>query len=414
MFVSATFRTMRFLCVCLTIFIFIISNTSSFNVTEYIDYIEELSRDEQFLEDYAQWSAELFSQPDYLYGKSHDAFPCPKLKVNQTSIPTSVHALRPSDVKCVGALGDSLTAGLGAHALTPVGLFFENRGASWSIGGDYTFNRVLSLPNIVRQFDDNTLKGYSTKSSVIFLKGQNSTHNNLNVAKSGDRSIHMIDQARILIERFNSNKYCDLKNDWKVITLFVGGNDLCIFCKEPQGQHSPENYTSYINETLNYLHANLPRALVNLVLVFDVRGVQDLNSGGPVCRLLHKRTCPCAAFPSQEQNQTLNDWIPKYHQYLIDLVNTGRYDTRDDFTVVIQPFMAHTKLPRTLDGKLDFSYFAPDCFHFSGKGHSKAALSLWNNMLEPVGEKLWEWHHGENIICPTEEHPYIFTSKNSK
>ena len=44
------------------------------------------------------------------------------------TIPTSVHALRPSEIKCVGALGDSLTAGLGAHALTPVGLFFENRG----------------------------------------------------------------------------------------------------------------------------------------------------------------------------------------------------------------------------------------------------------------------------------------------
>jgi hypothetical protein len=44
------------------------------------------------------------------------------------SIPTSVHTLRPSDVKCVGALGDSLTAGLGAHAITPIGLFYENRG----------------------------------------------------------------------------------------------------------------------------------------------------------------------------------------------------------------------------------------------------------------------------------------------
>jgi hypothetical protein len=48
-----------------------------------------------------------------------------------------------------------------------------------------------------------------------------------------------------------------------------------------------------------------------------------------------------------------------------------------------------------------------------GKGHSRAAFSLWNNMLEPVGEKLWEWHEGENFTCPTEANPYIFTSKNS-
>ena len=67
---------MRCLCVYLTIFIVIIQNIHSLNVTEYIAYIEELSHDEQFHEDYAQWSSELFSQPDYLYGKSPGRFPC--------------------------------------------------------------------------------------------------------------------------------------------------------------------------------------------------------------------------------------------------------------------------------------------------------------------------------------------------
>jgi hypothetical protein len=50
---------------------------------------------------------------------------------------------------------------------------------------------------------------------------------------------------------------------------------------------------------------------------------------------------------------------------------------------------------------------------FLGKGHSQAALSLWNNMLEPVGGKQWFWHMGEEFKCPTQEYPYIFTSKNS-
>jgi hypothetical protein len=39
-----------------------------------------------------------------------------------------VHQLRPEDIQCVAALGDSLTAGLGAHAATPIGLVTENRG----------------------------------------------------------------------------------------------------------------------------------------------------------------------------------------------------------------------------------------------------------------------------------------------
>jgi hypothetical protein len=75
--------------------------------------------------------------------------------------------------------------------------------------------------------------------------------------------------------------------------------------------------------------------------------------------------------------------------------------------------MAKTKLPLKPDHTIDFSYFAPDCFHFSGKGHSQAALSLWNNMLEPVGAKQWAWHMGENLSCPTDQFPYIFTNKNS-
>jgi len=203
-----------------------------------------------------------------------------------------------------------------------------------------------------------------------------------------------------------------LENDWKIITFFVGGNDLCIFCQD-LNKHSPQNFTRYINETLDFLQANFPRTLVNLVLVLDVRDVQLLNSGGTICTLLHKKTCPCAAFPSQNDSTTLSEWIPQYHKNLLDLVNSGRYDTHDDFTVVVQPFMANTKLPRKANGDIDFSYFAPDCFHFSGKGHSRAALSLWNNMFEPVGDKRWEWHEGENITCPSKEHPYIFTSKNS-
>lgn len=50
---------------------------------------------------------------------------------------------------------------------------------------------------------------------------------------------------------------------------------------------------------------------------------------------------------------------------------------------------------------------------FEGKGHSRAALSLWNNMLEPVGQKQWSWHEGEQIECPTADRPFFATRLNS-
>jgi hypothetical protein len=52
--------------------------------------------------------------------------------------------------------------------------------------------------------------------------------------------------------------------------------------------------------------------------------------------------------------------------------------------------------------------------HRLGKGHAQAALALWNNMFEPIGRKRWSWDTADqSIVCPTDEHPYIFTWKNS-
>jgi phospholipase B1 len=126
------------------------------------------------------------------------------------------------------------------------------------------------------------------------------------------------------------------------------------------------SFTNNVRETLDFLHANFPRTFVNLVLILDFRHVEELNAGGLFCSLMHRNTCPCCAYPSDADREALAKYIPEYKGRLIDLINSGRYDTKDDFTVVIQPFMADTPLPRTPSGDPDYSYFAPDCFHFSG------------------------------------------------
>ena len=117
---------MRVLLLALLCFTCLLDENVAFDVDNYTAYVEELMLDEKFLDEYAKWSFQLFSQPDYLYGDLNKTFPCAITK--DSNVPTSVHALRPSDVKCIGAMGDSLTAGLGAHAITPIGLFYENRG----------------------------------------------------------------------------------------------------------------------------------------------------------------------------------------------------------------------------------------------------------------------------------------------
>jgi len=179
-----------------------------------------------------KWSLELFSQPDYMYGSAPVPFPCKTEGMKSSEVPTSVHALRPGDIECVAAIGDSLTAGLGAHAHTPLGLFGEVRGVAWSIGGEKTYDKVLTLPNILRLYNPQ-LKGFSTKTSIAILNGQNAKNNGLNVAKSGARSYHMVEQADLLLDRLKNKNICNW-NDWKLITFFVGGNDLCDFCTDVQ------------------------------------------------------------------------------------------------------------------------------------------------------------------------------------
>ena len=36
---------------------------------------------------------------------------------------------------------------------------------------------------------------------------------------------------------------------------------------------------------------------------------------------------------------------------------------------------------QTQNGKIDMSFFTPDCFHFTMKGHEELAKALWNNMV---------------------------------
>lgn len=59
--------------------------------------------------------------------------------------PDSVHRLRPGDIDIVAAIGDSLTAGNGAMATNILQVFIENKGVSWSIGGQANWRKFLTV-----------------------------------------------------------------------------------------------------------------------------------------------------------------------------------------------------------------------------------------------------------------------------
>ncbi|XP_070579081.1 phospholipase B1, membrane-associated-like [Ptychodera flava] len=73
-----------------------------------------------------------------------------------------------------------------------------------------------------------------------------------NVAVPGSLSTKMVDQARQLIDRMKEFQGVDFINDWKMVTLFVGGNDLCDWVKLHK-RIQPKKYKANIKEALDLL-----------------------------------------------------------------------------------------------------------------------------------------------------------------
>lgn len=324
--------------------------------------------------------------------------------------PTSVHHLHPADVDVVAALGDSLTAGNGVDATNILQDLIEYRGLSWSGGGDDSLDLgVLTLPNILKKYNPQ-LYGYSVGTGT-----STDASSALNVADPGDTSFEMPLQARMLVDRMKQTT--DFQNDWKVITIFIGGNDLCDACND-WTRYSPANYRKNLQDALDIFHAELPRAFVNLALIFDIAPIAQLGKTDMWCSLVHSLVCACGQDTSM--SLALRDLTHAYQNATESLIASGRYNTRDDFTVVIQPFFKHTEPPVMANdpNSVDMSFFSADCFHFSGKGQGAAALSLWNNMCEAVGEKQEYWHLNQPFHCPGSKelgnHTYFQTGMNSQ
>ncbi|XP_029973344.1 phospholipase B1, membrane-associated-like [Salarias fasciatus] len=325
-----------------------------------------------------------------------------------SSVPTSADRVRPADIKVIGALGDSLTAAFGARATNVLELRTEFRGVSWSIGGDETLETVTTLPNILKKFNPD-LKGPSL--------GEGKTHLGFNMAISGAKIAGIPGQVRTLIDTMKNNSAVDFHNDWKLVTLFIGGNDLCQYCND-RLTLSAKNYSLHMQKSLDLLYEEVPRVIVNVVEILEIEGLRKIKRDSLGCNVIQPFVCPCFLSPGDESPELAE--IKRINRQLQDdtqeLVYSGRYDGREDFAVVLQPFFRNTVVPVNAEGRPDTDYFSEDCFHFSERGQSDMASALWNNMLEPVGEKQ-RYNHFRNdrsgLKCPTKEHPYIFTRRNS-
>ncbi|XP_029352949.1 phospholipase B1, membrane-associated-like [Echeneis naucrates] len=322
-------------------------------------------------------------------------------------VPTSVHKLRPADIMVVGALGDSVTTATGAKAQNIFDLYKKYKGVSWSIGGDNALETVTTLPNILKKFNP-TLKGFS-KSQLLAKK-------DFNMAVPGAQALDILSQVEALIKAMRENKDINFEKDWKLVTLFVGGNDLCHYCID-QNNLSPKNYSHNLMLSLDMLYEEVPRLLVNLVEIMQIYPLKTVKNT-LTCSLLQRTECPCVFNPSENspELEELKRINLEYQAELELLISGDHYDGKEDFAVVLQPFLQNSFIPYTGKGEADLSFFSVDCLHISERAHSEMAIGLWNNMLEPVGKKQAYnnfTYDRSKIHCPSEASPFIFTKMNS-
>ncbi|KAF3845020.1 hypothetical protein F7725_008183, partial [Dissostichus mawsoni] len=199
-------------------------------------------------------------------------------------------------------------------------------------------------------------------------------------------------QIRKLIDTMKNDTTVDFENDWKLVTLFIGGNDLCQYCND-RATLSLQNYSLHMKTSLNMFYQEVPKIILNIVEILEIEGLRKIKKDSLGCSVLQPLICPCFLQTTEDSPELAE--IKRFNRDLQyeteNVAYGGGYDDREDFAVVVQPFFRNTIIPMNAEGRPDTTYFSVDCFHFSERGHADMASALWNNM----------------------EHPYIFTKVNS-
>ncbi|KAI7890342.1 uncharacterized protein EV154DRAFT_511813 [Mucor mucedo] len=175
----------------------------------------------------------------------------------------------------------------------PFSTILEYRGKVFSVGGD---EGEYTIPNFLARYGQDISKGAPTGITLPLSRGKQ-----LNNAVSGAKTQELNAEVSRLIRMLNSEKYKAYKDEWKLITVFIGANNVCVLCEPPvttlPGLADADIFEENVRQVLERIRTDVGKSFVNLVALFNVSSVYEASRGDPYCEFVldpsHMVICSC-------------------------------------------------------------------------------------------------------------------------
>ncbi|XP_014116843.1 PREDICTED: phospholipase B1, membrane-associated-like [Pseudopodoces humilis] len=197
--------------------------------------------------------------------------------------------------------------------------------------------------------------------------------------------IDLLHQAEETVELMKVDQMMDFQNDWKLITVFFSAETPCSSDASTQLKDCILENLEKLTAVLDFLYKKVPKAFINLV------DSTELTTASLACQDYSNASNPGRNQCNYVEQSTLHDNILRwsYQDALEKLLESERFDQKDDFTVVLQP---------SLQGRNRLLSLVKDDLFTTSETQVKIledyifmSVGLWNSM----------------------ENPYLFTYKNS-
>lgn len=282
---------------------------------------------------------------------------CPPLV--PTPVPDNAAELDVTNFRALAAMGDSISTGFGiTNSIAQI------REEVFSIGGK---SDAVTMATFMRQ-QNPQLIGLSIGRDAGF-----------NAAVSGAVVNNMPSQANTLVTRFRNSNELNFDNDWKLVTIWIGGNNICAACGGAD-QHTARNYGEKLDEALGILHENVPRVVVNLVTQFNFSSLYDATNNVPSC-FVNRLACSCVMSSGAAVREEMNVLAQAYNTEMRIIADKYNNSPRRDFGVILQTMAIDSVIP----DRSVLSTF--DCFHPNRRAHQVIGLAGYGQLFKTPAER---------------------------